>query len=347
MLELKREIETATFLSPLENFQTASQKIEVRTDPLTGRKSRLNVERARRPKHVKISSEFCQILESSRKGCFFCPENIEKATPKFLSPLPERIWVNEACVFPNLFPFVGHHAVAVISKEHCIDISSFKPELLSDCVRASLEYFRRILEIDPSAKIWNLSWNYMPPAAASLIHPHFQLVAEREPTFFLQTLLEKSREFHERTGSNYWRELVNLERNLGERYIGSRGSVHWLAAFSPIGNKEVVAVFENRSSLDDLSDQDIVDFCEGLSSILRGYGSMGVSSFNMGTFSAPVGEEWSRYYWLNVRLVARPAPAQLYTGDIGFMELFQLEPVIDTMPEDLASQLRSHFREVV
>ncbi|MEM1689149.1 MAG: hypothetical protein QXX33_05310 [Candidatus Hadarchaeales archaeon] len=343
-VEFRREIEKATFRSPLEGFNLVTQEVEVRVDPLTGRKSRLNIQRARRPKHVKCSPEYEQIIESSRKGCFFCPENIENTTPKFPSPLPDRIWVGEACVLPNLFPFAAHHAVAVISREHHIEMSSFSPVLLRDCMKASLEYFRRIFELDNSAKIWNISWNYMPPAAASLIHPHFQLVACREPTFFLHTMLQKSREFEERAGKNYWSELIEVEQKLNERYIGRKGNVHWIAAFSPIGNKEIIAVFEGSSSLSDLNDQQISDFCEGLSAILRGYCEIGVRSFNMGTFSAPVGENWSNCYWLNIRLVARPTPASLYAGDIGFMELFQLEPVIDTMPEDLASFLKNYLR---
>ncbi len=343
-LEFRREVERAAFRSPQEGFRSTAQEIEVRTDPLTGRRSRLNVQRAKRPKHVKCSSEFDSLIEGSRKGCFFCPENIETMTPKFDPPLPERIWVGEACVFPNLFPFASHHAVAVISKDHHIDIGSFRPEILRDCVRASLEYFRLVHGTDGGAKVWNISWNYMPPAAASLIHPHFQLVASSDPTFFLRLLLEKSREFSERTGENYWRLLVEQERSAGERYIGRTGRIHWLAAFAPIGNKEVVAVFEGRSSLAEVDDSDVSDFCRGLSLLLGGYCGIGVRSFNMGTFSAPVGEAWNDCYWLNIRLVSRPVPATCYAGDIGFMELFQLEPVIDTMPEDLALSLREAFR---
>ncbi len=112
-IEFEKRIQKARLRSPLQDFKLVTQSIEVRKDPLTGRRCRINIERAKRPKQAPQTTEFGNIIERSKAKCFFCLENIEKSTPMFPEGFPDRIKVGDACVFPNLFPFGGFHAVGV------------------------------------------------------------------------------------------------------------------------------------------------------------------------------------------------------------------------------------------
>ncbi|MEM2978549.1 MAG: hypothetical protein QXM46_04600, partial [Candidatus Hadarchaeales archaeon] len=44
----RREVREARFLSPVQGFAPVTQRVEFRQDPLTGRWSRINLERAKR-----------------------------------------------------------------------------------------------------------------------------------------------------------------------------------------------------------------------------------------------------------------------------------------------------------
>ena len=343
-ITFEKTVQEARLLSPLHDLKLITQPIELRKDPLTGRRCRINLERAKRPKQAAKTTDMENIIEASRAKCFFCPENLEKMTPMFPEDFPERrIKVGTACIFPNLFPFGGFHAVGVFSKDHHLDPNQFSPKLLEDCFEGCLRYFEQVHEKHPEIKYWYINWNYMPPAAASIIHPHVQLTADPDPTSRLHEFIKSSKSYFDREGSNYWSDLVEAERKKGERFIGKTGSVVWITSFAPEGNSEVVAVFTEISAMTHLKKLGLGDFCDGLSRTLEGYHALGVQSFNMTTFSGPCDEDLSKYYLLNAKLVSRPSPRQFYTSDDGFMEKLHHESVIETMPETLAEKLRKYF----
>ncbi|MEW6592324.1 MAG: hypothetical protein AB1305_01340 [Candidatus Hadarchaeota archaeon] len=343
MIKFEKYTQEAKFRSPVEGFNEATQLIEVRVDPLTGRGCRINIQRARRPMQASTSSELGAVVERSRGKCHFCPGSLEKSTPMFAEGMPDRIKVGTACAFPNLFPFGGFHAVVTFSGDHFLEPGQFTPRLLEDSFKACLEYFKLVKERHPEIKHWNINWNYMPPGAASIIHPHLQVIADPAPTFYIQEIFEKSRRYRSQSGSNYWEDLVKVEREKGERYIAQKGSTHWISSFAPRGNKEVTAIVEGVSSLSAMDEKMLRDFSSGLSSVLSGYQSLFVQSFTMSMFSGPSGDDNSEFFWLNSRIISRPNLASFYTNDAGFMERLHAEPVADSIPEDLAKELRKFF----
>ena len=344
-IRFEKSFQEATLRSPLQGFREVLERIEVRKDPLTGRRCRINIERARRPKQAspQTNSELDALIRESRDGCTFCSRNIEKMTPTFAGGLPARIWVGEACVLPNLFPFAGFHAVGVFSSDHYLELDHFTPELIRDCVQASLRYLNLIQEGHPEVRYWHIDWNYLPSGGASIVHPHLQVIAEPEASQSLQHLLQSSKSYYDHYGRNYWRDLVETEKDIGERLIGTSGIVSWLAAFAPQGNREVAAVFSDISALAQTGEQELNDLCRGISRILKGYHSIGVKSFNMATFSGPSDNDSSDFYLLNLRMISRPDPAPFYTNDDGFMEKLHHEPIIEAIPEDLTGQLKRFF----
>lgn len=342
-IEFEKQIQRARLRSPLQDFKLVTQSVEVRKDPLTGGRCRINIERVKRSKQVPSeTAELGEIIERSKVKCFFCSENIEKTTPMFPKGFPDRIKVGDAWVFPNLFPFGGFHAVGVFSGDHYLGLDQFSPKLLEDCFRACLKYFELVHEGREEIKYWHINWNHFLPAAASLIHPHVQILADPEPTPYLRELIEGSKSYYDRNGSNYWLDLMRAERR-GERFIGKTGEVDWLTSFAPQGNREVMAIFSDTSALVGVKGGKLEEFCDGLSRILKGYHALGVRSFNMATFSGPCDEDLSDFYLLNARLISRPAPAPFYASDTGFMERLHHEPVVETIPETLAENLRKFF----
>jgi galactose-1-phosphate uridylyltransferase len=345
-ISFERVVREAELLSPLMEFKLAVHQIEFRKDPLTERWCRINMERAKRVKQAKTgeSADLTKIVDESKKRCFFCPENLERTTPMFPSYFPAgRMKRGTACLFPNLFPFGEFHAVGVFSEDHFLPFESFSTELLFNCFALCVDYFRFVNTGHPEAKYCTLNWNWLPPAAASIIHPHVQILTDHRPTFHVKELIEASEEYRKLNGGNYWLDLIGSERG-GERWIGETGSVAWMTSFAPQGNREVLAVFSGGvSSLVQLTEHGLRDFCEGLSRVLRGYHEMGVGSFNMGFFSGPNDQNLSDRYLLHAKLVSRPNFEAFYTSDDGFMEKFHGEPIIEARPEDVAERLKIYF----
>ena len=116
--------EEAGFLSPTEGFKMITHPIEYRRDPLTGIGCRINIQRAKRVKQARTDTEMCDMAESARGTCFFCPENIDGSTPRFPPALvPEGVILKgETRVFPNLFPFAKYHGVATMTTHHFLDL---------------------------------------------------------------------------------------------------------------------------------------------------------------------------------------------------------------------------------
>ncbi|MEM3012424.1 MAG: hypothetical protein QW084_03575 [Candidatus Hadarchaeales archaeon] len=339
----RREVREARFLSPVQGFAPVTQRVEFRQDPLTGRWSRINLERAKRVRQA-VGESPLDLLRESARGCYFCPENLESSTPKLPPEFgDERMSRGEAVLFPNLFPFAEFHAVVVLSREHLLTIREFPPRMLEDALGLSLEYFGRVRKVEPAIGYAMLNWNHLPSAAASIVHPHLQLLADRTPTFWLERVMEGGRRYRGRTGRNFWLDLLKEERRRGERWIGEGGGICWLTAFAPQGQNEVWAVFREASCFGEVGEAEVKELAVGLSRILKGYAELGVETFNLTSFSGPEDGGSRRYHRLSLRLISRPLLRPLYTSDSGFMERFQYEPVVESMPEELAVKLRKVF----
>lgn len=182
----------------------------------------------------------------------------------------------------------------------------------------------------------------MPPSAGSIIHPHSQILVEREPLPVQAELLDRSKEYFNRSCQNYWGELVEQERKLDKRFIYDGSCLSVLASFAPQGFNEIQFIFKEISSLAGLGEEQIAEFAACLIKTLKGYKNIGVGSFNLVTFSCPIDEELE-HYRLNAKLISRPYPAGVYTNDTGPLERLCDVWVIDTLPEVVTENLRRFF----
>ena len=335
--------------------------IEYRFDPLTNEQCRINPQRAKRVKQAESGIELDEIIQRTKDGCVFCPQLVEERTPKFppeISPAG-RIKKGETIIFPNLNPFGENHAVGIITTEHFLPPNGFSEKQLMDNFFASINYIRRVYENNSDAKFPVYVWNYMPPSAGSIIHPHVQIMVEREPLPQQKCLLDKSLEYFQRNKSNYWTDLIEAERKQGglqsksplppfgkggglskaKRFILENDLLALITSFAPHGFNEIQFIFPEISSFTDLTDERIANFVQCLTTVLRGYQEIGVGSFNLATYSGPIYKPLD-YYCFNIKLISRPFPRCLYTNDTGPMEKLYNVRIIDTLPEQLAEKMQ-------
>ena len=344
-MEFRKEIKSLELLSPAPGFESELRPVEYRYDPLTGSQSRVSVARAGRVRQVQGgTTDVAGLAERTADGCAFCPGNIEEHTPKFPPGLcgGGRIKKGECTLFPNLYPFAEHHAVATLTERHYLELDEFTAGMVADNLAASLEYISAVYRRDKQSKYPLWIWNHLPPSGASIVHPHVQVAVDRSPMPGIAELIAASDAYYKQHKVNYWQDLIEAERESGERYIGENGSLAVIAGFSPRGNREVQLFFKDACGLTELDAGRIADFADAVIRLLRGYKGMGVNSFNLITLSAPVGERLE-HFRLSARMISRPVFQPLYTNDSGPLERFLGVSVIEALPEDVAGEMRTHF----
>ena len=186
---------TARLRDPADPRRVLVEDLQYRIDPLTGSRTQINAHRADRNLQAEGGGvDIREMAEETREGCPFCPANIAEATPLFTSDISPtgRIVRGQTTLFPNRYPFAQYHAVGIVSKAHFLRLGEFTSDLIADNLLAVQEYVRAVNSTtdDPVYPAW--TWNYMPPSAASVIHPHTQTVAELQPPPGLAATLERS-----------------------------------------------------------------------------------------------------------------------------------------------------------
>lgn len=344
--KFERTMEKGTILSPLMSFEKDTHEIEHRRDPLTGYRSIIGLRLTEKYKTLVGESdvEFIQeLVDESTGKCFFCPGKVTSATPKFLSDDVERgrITVGEAILFPNLFPLSEYHAIIVPSKKHFLRPDEFTAALLTDALVAAHEF---MTGIDDEKRLYaSINTNYMPPAGASAIHPHFQIILSSTPSNYTEEVLAATNRYYDLNHSSYWEDLIEDERAQNERYIGDTGTIRWLTSFSPRGMNEVIGIGPS-ANFTDFSEKDLESLGTGIANVLSFYGKEGYSSFNISINAGKLRRN-EPYDRVITRLVTRQNVSKAYrAGEHFFQHLLETEVVV-TPPEILAREVSKHFEE--
>ena len=338
-IEFYKKEGEASLLDPKDNFARKAMAFEVRRDPLTGHLSRILPFRRKLPEN-EISPE---ILDRSRNGCPFCPDQVSSATPQLTPEIaPEgRLRKGEASLFPNAFPYARYNWVVVLSKDHFLSPGQFTVDILRDGFSVAQEGVTRLEKNAAAFRYPSINWNYLPQAGAGLYHPHLQVVVEDAPTTSHRRVLEALRAYRERTGSFFWEDFLEEEKGRGERYVGSRGNVHFLTAFSPGGSwGEVLALFAGRPTVGGLTIDDWTDFSEGLTAMLRYLKSKALDGFNLAVYSADEGQNRS---WVYARLCPRTTFPPWGTSDVNYFEKLHGEVFCLISPEKMCEELKPFF----
>jgi UDPglucose--hexose-1-phosphate uridylyltransferase len=209
-------------------------------------------------------------------------------------------------------------------------------------LKAALEFLKVVFRRDQEARFVTINANYLFPAGASLIHPHLQMLIKPVAYSFHGRLIDACRAYYLENGSPYHADLIMEEKKFGARYVARLGSWHWLTAFSPMGNNEIIAVHESESDFIMMTEADLGDLARGISKSLEFYEHLGHLSFNYSLFSVrqTAGGEGNRCM---LKLVNRQNLYPNYRNDDYFLQkMLQTELIIKT-PEELAKNLRMLF----
>jgi galactose-1-phosphate uridylyltransferase len=280
-------------------------------------------------------------MAEESKGCFFCPENVLQKTPQFLKEIaPEgRIRIGGAAGFPNLNPVGSYGSVVVLCAEHFLGLNQFTSEVYEEGLSVAIEIIRRTMALDPDARYWQISQNFLSPGGSTLLHPHLQVIGDPIPTNEMEWLLDASSSYSQRNGTLYWNDLVQIEKGLGKRYITQIGKVHWFVSFAPIGFNEVCGNVEGHGSITTVQKEEIASLAKGIVSTLKYYYEKNLNSFNFSLYSIS-GEA---HYQLLLRIISRTPLQPYYLNDWTSFEALQSELTANIIPEELCREIRPYF----
>jgi galactose-1-phosphate uridylyltransferase len=330
------------FLDPAHNFEPNERSTEIRVDPLTGQTARV----LHFPIRLLSKPDLDDVVDRSLQfGCPFCPQMVENVTPKFPPELTdsERIRRGTAILFANMFPYDTFSSVAIFSEDHFKPLGDFAPELLRDGFLACAEYLASAKAADPAAaRYCAINWNYMPLAGGTIIHPHLQIIAGENATNYQRTIIEASERYAAENDAPYWADLVEEEMRLDERFIARVGATAWLTSFAPKGFIDIMAVFEDRPTIGDLSESDWMDFSRGLSAAMKFLDSHGFYSFNMAIYSG-LGDG---HFRTHAKLIPRALLPPMDTSDINYFNMLHDEVLTIFRPEEICEHAKSFFEEL-
>jgi galactose-1-phosphate uridylyltransferase len=114
-----------------------------------------------------------------------------------------------------------------------------------------------------------------------------------------------------------------------------------MTPFAPVGFNEVRAVLLDRTTLLQLSTDDVQALASGLSRVLAWYHTIGYNSFNLAIYSGELGKD--RADRVNLAMITRTAMTPFYRSDSMYLERLHWEAALDRTPEDVAGSLRQYF----
>ncbi len=350
MIVFRTEKSKRLFHNPLNNFALEEQEVERRFDPLTGHLAIFNPILEDKVRLFFGEHDWGlveKIAEATKEACFMCPPKVREVTPRYPDDfLPGgRLARGECTLFPNLFPVAVRHAVIAVGEAHLRRLEEFSPELVADGLALGIEFLRLCAEKDPEVRFGAVCANFLPPAGASLVHPHFQVVANPEASPEERRLFMASWRYFTQTGRSYWPDLVAEEERRGERFLARLGRAVFVTSFAPRGTNEVLGILPEVSALNEITEEDIISLARGISATLKGYAKLGYAPFNFTLFLPPLREETS-WFAPHVRLITRQNLYEAYRTDDYFLQRQLGEELILTPPERLREEFEPFFKEV-
>lgn len=314
--------------------------VEHRRDPLTGRISSICPDLKEKWSNFVGETDKELILtlaEDSASWCPFC-QSIEEVTPK-VSYTPGGRWhTNNVWVFPNLFPRTAFEAVITSPENHFLWLHQFTEKFVYNHMKAGIQCITDVYNADPSLSYAAIGWNYLPPAGASLVHPHLQVSMRDIPFNYPAYIEEKSNQYSKENQSNYWQDIISKER-----HIKTLGRISWITPYAPTGFNEVWAIVNDVSNFTELQDEDIRNLAKGISNVLHFYSDRDCSAFNMLIHSGTLAEH-SDSFWLGVKIISRSNVRPVYLNiDSWYMPKLLWEEIVAEPPEELAKAVKKYF----
>jgi UDPglucose--hexose-1-phosphate uridylyltransferase len=337
MLRFEKETIFGQYLLP--SGQQVETPIEIRTNPITGRTSRIAFSRT--GAREAATEHFPEPPPSAGEvaQCPFCKNNIPQKTPQLLAcyEASGRMAKGSSVLFPNLFPYGAHSAVSIFDDRHFVEIGTATSESYTQCFLNCAEYLKRVLTHDPAAVYLAITQNHLPSAGGSLIHPHLQIQADRFATNHQRHLKQKADDYFDQTGKLLFSDYLEREVTEGQRHIGSTGKWEWLAAYAPEGFFEVWGILPEVTSLSNVTGASWENLARGVINAQRYYRSLNRNGYNLGLFTI---EDGASKLELRVVILARANYAQWVRSDHTGFEAMLGDMATFTAPEETAIAAR-------
>jgi UDPglucose--hexose-1-phosphate uridylyltransferase len=325
---------------PRRDFELTEIESQVRYDPLTRDSARIC--------HFAVPKrevpDLAPLVEASTPHCPFCPQAIERITPRYPEVmLPGgRMARGEALLMPNLFPYDDVSAILVMSRAHFLPMHRVPAPIVADALKLARDFIALAAPTLGERPAYGIvTWNYMPPAGASQVHPHMQVIVTDTPGNALRRELEAEALFAMHYRRPYAEALVESERG-GERWLAEEGGVAWCVPYCPVGMLgDAQALFLEHGTLTECSDGEIDAFAAFLVRVLAAYARLGFWSFNL-SLLPDAQREGSRRHRLAARLLPRfYLNPKLHNSDVAYLQLLLAEKFAMVYPETHAAELRA------
>ena len=285
-LEFATQTVTARIMAP--DGDALVRPVEIRTNPITGRTSRITFSRGleNEPGTERLPNPPPDSRDTDR--CPFCRPRLEQQTPRLTAAIDGggRLVHGTSVLFPNLFPYTAHSAVSLFDQQHFVEIGTADPATYHDSLLNCRRYLRRVRSREPAVCYMGITQNHLPSAGGSLLHPHLQVHADSVAPNHLRMLARRAEDHRNRTGRLLFGDYLALEQADGRRMIGASGRWHWLAAFAPEGFYELWALLPGVTSLFDAADSDWADLARGIVNAQKFYRSLNRNGYNLGLMAA-------------------------------------------------------------
>jgi galactose-1-phosphate uridylyltransferase len=338
-LEFRATRKRARIHDPRRDFALTDIESEVRYDPLTGDSARICHFATPKRERPDLSS----MVEATRAACPFCPECVERVTPRYPEELLRggRLRRGEALLVPNLFPYDDVSAIVSMSREHFLPMDAMPAGIVADAFKLARDFIVAATPMLGARDAYGIvTWNYMPPSGASQVHPHMQVIVTDTPGNQLRRDLEAEARYLEAQGRPYPAALVEAERGR-ERWLMEADRIAWWVPYCPTGMLgDAQAMFVDRATITACDDAALEVFADGLCRLLAAYARMGLWSFNL-TLLPDAQAERSGRHQLSARLLPRfYLHPQLHNADTSYLQLLLGEKFAMITPEQHAAELR-------
>ena len=339
-LMFKSQSVSAKFIKP--DGQMVEQPVEIRTNPITGRTSRIAFSRIKEKEAATDSLPQPPPEANDSSQCPFCRPQLTSKTPRLHPNLTAsgRLSQGDSVLFPNLFPYGSYSAVSLFNDEHFVEIGTATSLSYADSFLNCCRYLTKVICYDPQAVYMAITQNHLPSAGGSLLHPHLQINADRVPANYQRFLLQRANEFYQQTGKYLFSSYLSQEKAEGSRYIGTTGSWQWMSAFAPEGFFEIWGILPRSTSLQQPAAGDWKDLAQGILNTQRFYRSLCRNGYNLGLVSVEIPA--SRLE-LRIIIVVRSNYAPWVRSDYTGFEVMLGDMTTFVAPEQTAAWARPFF----
>jgi galactose-1-phosphate uridylyltransferase len=317
----------------------AERPVEIRTHPITGRTCRITYSRGEEREPGAESLPAPPPFAADTAGCPFCRARLLSHTPRLVPEfLPQgRLTRGRSTLFPNLFPYGRYSAVSLFDDDHFVEIGTARLSSYADSLLNCRDYLARVLAHDPAAVFMAITQNHLPSAGGSLLHPHFQIQADRRPANHQRFLQQRAAGHRRRFGLRLFADYLECEIRAGKRLIGATGPWQWLAAFAPEGFFEIWGILPGMTRLSQLEDQDWRHLAQGVLNAQKFYRDLGRNGYNFGLLLREDGTDDQE---LRAVLTVRGNYASWVRSDFTGFEVMLGDMATFTAPEQTAHLAR-------